>query len=302
MLALLILGAFVLIGPATYRALFPVDDQDRPRYLRAFVFLCVALAYTIVFGKLLPQLLGVSWSILTDAITLYTAPPLFWAGSWALGRDIEWEASLARAEARYQALARETQRAQLLALRTHLDPHFLFNTLNAIAEWCRDDPAVAERATLQLSAMLRTMLVGVKASSWPLARELELAQQLLELHHLRDPERFAFAVGTDPEAGAVLVPPLVLLPVVENAIKHGPAAGHGGTVSLRTRMQEGVLWVEVENPGAYAGPREGGEGIPMVRERLRLAYEGAAEMTLQTQDGATLARLRLPLSPLGGSA
>jgi len=299
LLALLILGGFVGFGPASYRALFPVEGPQGPRYLRAFVFLCVALAYTFCFGMVLPRLLGVGWSLMSDPITLYTAPPLFWAGSWALGRDLEWEASLERAQFRYAALEREAQRAQLLALRTHMDPHFLFNTLNAIAEWCRDDPAVAERATLQLSAMLRTMLTGVKASSWPLQRELELAEQLLELHHWRDPDRFTYEVTADPEAAAVPVPPLLLLPVVENAIKHGPAAGHGGTVSLRIRMKDGALCVEVENPGVYAGPRDGGEGIPMVRERLRLAYDGAATMTMHTEGGTTLARLQLPLAPLG---
>ena len=83
---------------------------------------------------------------------------LFLVGGWGLARDIWFERRLARAEAQVVGLAREAERAQLMALRTHLDPHFLFNTLNAIAEWCRQDGETAERAVLQLSAMLRTVL------------------------------------------------------------------------------------------------------------------------------------------------
>src|SRR4029077_13534367 len=133
--------------------------------------------------------------------TLLTAPTsvvvflaLFLVGGWGLGRDMWLENELARAGARATLLAREAEGAQLLALRSHLDPHFLFNTLNAIAEWCREDGETAERAVLQLSAMLRTVLEGVKIPTWPLARELELARTLFALHLLRDPELFTITI------------------------------------------------------------------------------------------------------------
>ena len=135
--------------------------------------------------------------------TLLTAPTsvvvclaLFLVGGLGLGRDMWLENELARAEARATLLAREAEGAQLLALRSHLDPHFLFNTLNAIAEWCREDGETAERAVVRLSAMLRTVLAGVRASTWPLADELALLDTLFELHRLRDPDR----VRVDPPA------------------------------------------------------------------------------------------------------
>jgi two-component system, LytTR family, sensor histidine kinase AlgZ len=296
-LALIIFGGFLAIGPICYRALLPLRGNVRHRLARVLAFGVVAIAYVVLFGVVVPRLLGVSRSILTDSITLYSAAPLFWAGSWALGRDLDWEASLRSAEVRNAELLREAERAQLLALRSHLDPHFLFNTLNAIAEWCRDDPAVAERATLQLSKMLRTILGGVKTNACPLGDELELVEQLLDLHRTRDPQRFTFELEVAPEARAIAVPPLLLLSLVENAVKHGPAAGHAGRIELCARVdaEQSRLRVTLRNPGPFRGPREGGEGLPTLEKRLQLAYAGAAEMHHTSDEHTTTATLVLPL-------
>src|SRR5690606_2726574 len=107
---------------------------------------------------------------------------------------VELEADVTKERERAARLALEAERAGLLALRANLDPHFLFNTLNAIAEWCREDPAVAEAATLKLASMLRTMLEGIRAPAWPLATELALVRALFELHAIRDRERYVFRV------------------------------------------------------------------------------------------------------------
>ena len=157
---------------------------------------------------------------------------LFLVGGWGLARDIWLESSLVRSEARAAALAREAERAQLLALRSHLDPHFLFNTLNAIAEWCRDDGEIAERAVLQLSAMLRAVLEGVHAPTWSLREELALVDTLFALHGLRDPQRVRLVRRVPDPLPDVAVPPMVLLPLAENAVKHGVGAGHTGEVVL----------------------------------------------------------------------
>src|SRR6185503_20288258 len=136
--------------------------------------------------------------------------------------------------------AREAERSQLLALRAHLDPHFLFNTLNAIAEWCREDGETAERAVMQLSAMLRTVLDGVRAPSWAFADELKLLDTLFELHRLRDPERVHVTRRLPAPLPDLQVPPMLLLPLAENAVKHGPAAGHGGDIALEVRASPGA--------------------------------------------------------------
>ena len=157
--------AFVLVAPVSWRVLFPdrldlSHGGDPPAALRrhrrgrgAGRSASSRRACSAWARRCSPR--RRAWS---------SALALFLVGGWGLGRDIGSRASLARASARGGALAREAERAQLLALRAHLDPHFLFNTLNAIAEWCREDGETAERAVLQLSAMLRTVLAGVRAA------------------------------------------------------------------------------------------------------------------------------------------
>ncbi len=298
LLAVTIFAGFLLIGPPSYRALFwgPAGTNDLAKLV---LFALLDVTYVVSFGVVLPQLLHVKRSIFLDSITWYSAVPLFWAGSWALGRDIEWEVSLKNAEARAAALEKQAERAQLLALRSHLDPHFLFNTLNAIAEWCREDPKVAERATLQLSAMLRTILTGVKAATWPLHDELSLVRQLLELHRARDPERFQFELEVSRESDPVPVPPLLVLSLAENAVKHGPAAGHAGRIQLRAWIENERLCVTIRNPGPFRGPREGADGLSTIVKRLELSYDGQAGMQHTSDGRTTTATLRLPLEPHG---
>ena len=234
--------------------------------------------------------------------TLLTAPPgvgvslaLFLVGGFGLGRDIWLERSLAHAEARVDVLAREAERAQLLALRTHLDPHFLFNTLNAIAEWCRADGEVAERAVVQLSAMLRTVLAGVQVASWPLTEELALLDTLFALHRLRDPNRFQLHKRIAAPAPAIAVPPMLLLPLAENAVKHGPAAGHAGPIELEIDVvTAGRLRIALRNPGPFRGRRAGGHGLAIVERRLALAYAAEATFTIAEAGGTTIAEVTLP--------
>ncbi|MFT3771124.1 MAG: histidine kinase, partial [Minicystis sp.] len=222
---------------------------------------------------------------------------LYWIGGWGLGRDINLEERLEAQRRRAETLAREAERAQLLALRAHLDPHFLFNTLNAIAEWCRVDGAVAEQAVLRLSDMLRAVLAGVRAEWWSLAEELSLVDAVFELHKMRDPARFTLRRDVNPGALASLVPPLVLLPLAENAMKHGPAAGYEGEVVLAIARDVNGLKIALENPGPYAGPRAGSDGVPTVEKRLLLAYEGRARLAITGEGDRTRVLVELPEAP-----
>jgi LytS/YehU family sensor histidine kinase len=243
--------------------------------------------------------------------TLLTAPSsvlvclaLFLVGGWGLARDIWFERTLARAEAQVSGLAREAERAQLMALRAHLDPHFLFNTLNAIAEWCREDGETAERAVLQLSAMLRTVLAGVQAATWPLADELALMDTLFALHRLRDPDAFQLVRRVPAPLPDVPVPPMLLLPLAENAVKHGPTAGHRGPIELEVQVSvdDARLIFSLSNPGRYAGRREGGTGLETVERRLVLAYDGQAMVKIAGLDATptemerTVVEVTLPLA------
>ena len=292
-LGVLMCLCFVVAAPYLWRRLMP-QGTWREGLVRLALYGLVGAGIVGVLGVGLPRLLGVGATFLTGRESLTVSLALFWVGGWGLGRDIELERRLAGERARADALAREAERAQLLALRAHLDPHFLFNTLNAIAEWCREDGAVAEAAVLRLSSMLRTILAGVHLASWPLERELGLCRDLFELHRVRDPERFVAEVIGDAALDRLTVPPMILLPLAENAIKHGPAAGHPGPVTLTVTADAAAVIVRVENPGRYAGPRPGSEGLPTIEKRLALAYAGDASLVIEAVGATTVATLRLP--------
>lgn len=304
-LGLVMCLAFVLVSPVSYRVLFPEGLEFGHGAIRVLLYGTVGAGVVLILGAVVPKVLDMGDTLLTARPSLVACAALFLVGGWGLGRDVEFEARLGRERARADGMAREAERAQLLALRAHLDPHFLFNTLGAIAEWCREDGETAERAVLQLASLLRAILAGVRAPAWPLCDEVELVRSLLALHLLRDPERFAVRIDVPPAAQAVRVPPMLLLPLADNAVKHGPAAGHRGAIALSAALDGDTLHVALASPGPYGGPRAGSDGLPTLGRRLALAYGGAASLTIGPDGpgGGTRVALALPASgPVDGGA
>ncbi len=281
--------AAALVAPVAWQLAFPAaaegaDTRPRERALRLLAYATFSVAVVLLIGAALPLAFDMGPTPLTARMNLPIVAVLFLVAGWGLGRDIRLEATLVRETARAEALLREAQQAQLLAIQSHLDPHFLFNTLNAIAEWCREDPEVAERAILRLSTMLRVVLTGVRRATWSLEEELGLVDHVVALHLMRDPTAFTFQRGPiDPTLLALPVAPLILLPLAENAMKHGPARGHRGVVRLavaRDPANVNMIHITLENPGPYGGPRPDGVGLAMVEKRLALAAGASARLTI----------------------
>jgi two-component system sensor histidine kinase AlgZ len=271
---------FVGLAPWAWRTL--LASQITPARVAGYVVLAILVVGA--FGVGLPAALDIGPTFLTDSGSLSIAAMLFLVGGWGLGRDIELEQDL--------------EHLRLKAVRAHLDPHFLYNTLNAIAEWCREDPAVAEEATTSLADILRSTLDALELRSWPIARELAMVDDLLALHRIRDPEAFTANVVIDPGVAALELPPLVLVGIVENAIKHGPRNGHRGPIAIAVTAIDGGVRCEVDNPGRFA-PAAGhaGRGLQTLRARLALAYGRRARFTIATLD-TDRTRAVLDLRPL----
>ncbi len=293
-------GSFILIAPALWRVLFPIEGKRASLGLGLLIYSVTGALLVVSIGRLVPAMFGVGYTFLTTKPSLAVSTALFWVGGWGLARDVDLEANLGRARERADLMQKEAEHAQLIALKNHFDPHFLFNTLNAIAEWCREDGEVAERAILELSSMLRTVMTGIKETSWPLDKEVGLSLSLFDLHRIRDPKRFLYKkeFARLPD---ISVPPMLLLPLSENAMKHGPAAGNRGDVILRVKEDGEHIVIEVENPGQYKGRRAGGTGVEIVEKRLRLSYGSRAKVTIEGIEGGpgepaprTLARITLP--------
>jgi len=292
---LTLLAAFCLLGPASWRLLAAPPRSSRPAATVGYTgFLATNAIAVLLLGYLLPVSLGLDWTYVVEPSSLPVVLVLFLVGAWGLGRDIDLEEGIAAARLRAARLAVEAEQAQLLAIRTHLDPHFLFNTLNAIAEWCREDPEVAETATLELAAILRTVLDGIRTPSWPLSEEISLLRRLFELYRVRDQERYRLTVEMPDTLPQVPVPTLVLLPLFENAVTHGPGAGHDGAIQLRIATREGRVEIQMRNPGRFEGLREGGEGIGIAKRRLALTYDGAARLSVQAEGDETVTTVSIP--------
>jgi hypothetical protein len=289
-IAVMMCLAFVLVAPTLWRHFFPLAGGRRPA-IYALLYGVIGATLVVGIGRGIPWLLGMGYTFLTTRPSLLVSCALFWVGGWGLARDIDLEENYKRERERAEALRREAENAQLLALKSHLDPHFLFNTLNAIAEWCRADGVVAERAILELSSMLRTVMAGIRVTSWSLEKEVELCDTVMDLHKIRDPNLFTYERDVPDPLPAIEVPPMLLLPVAENAMKHGPCAGHRGTVRLCVRETPDAFVLSVKNPGGYKGPREGGQGLEIVQKRLRLSFGARARFTMRGEGDATLAEI-----------
>jgi LytS/YehU family sensor histidine kinase len=143
--------------------------------------------------------------------------------------------------------------------------------------------------------MLRGVLEGVKEPLWSLEKELELVEKVFELHLLRDKALFTLEREVPSPLPKVQVPPMSLVSLAENAVKHGPAAGHRGVVRCSIADTNGTLTFVLENPGPYRGPREGSEGLPSLRKQLELTWGRAASLVVEAVGNErTRATLKMP--------
>jgi two-component system, LytTR family, sensor kinase len=194
--------------------------------------------------------------------------------------------------------------AQLKMLRYQLNPHFLFNTLNAISTLILDrDTVTANRMLQGLSAFLRLSLDNDPMQRVTLRQELDALMQYLEVERLRFGERLRVDTDVAPDCGDAMLPSLLLQPLIENAIKHGVARRvEGGTLSIRARRDGAMLQIEVADDGPGCGatgpapPGNGhGVGLVNVRERLRVLYgERQSFEAADREPQGFLVRLRLP--------
>jgi two-component system, LytTR family, sensor histidine kinase AlgZ len=193
-----------------------------------------------------------------------------------------------------QVAARE---AELKALRAQMDPHFLFNALNSVSALCGSDPQAARRMLEQLAAFLRGSLELSTSERIALGREVSLAHAFLQIERVRFGDRLRFLSEVDEAAAALQVPPLLLQPLVENALKHGIAhLLDGGTLSIQAKRRRDMLYVVVENPCDPDRPTAPGTALGMenVRRRLAACYGDRALMAVDRKPERFRVELRIP--------
>lgn len=183
-------------------------------------------------------------------------------------------------------LREELARAEASALRSQLQPHFLFNTLNAITALVRTDPVSAERLIARLGDLLRLSIEDVRSHETLLADELKFTEAFLAIEQLRLGDRLRIERRIDPDALHVRVPSLLLQPLIENAVHHGIAKSvDGGTLRLKIERADEGLHILVEDDGVGATQVEEHVGLGTTRARLRQLYGDAASMIVDTLEG-----------------
>jgi len=195
-----------------------------------------------------------------------------------------------------QILARD---AELKALKAQINPHFLFNSLNSISALTTIDAARAREMCVLLSDFLRKTLGMGEKKSIALRDELALVERFLAVEKVRFGPRLSFTAQVDDAAQSCDVPPLVLQPLVENAVAHGVAnLPDGGWIRLAAHRSPSTLTVVVENnfdPEIPVPRGGGGLGLTNVRERLRTSYGDRASLRVHSQDGQFRVDLLVPL-------
>jgi hypothetical protein len=193
-----------------------------------------------------------------------------------------------------RVLARE---AELRALRAQVDPHFLFNSLNSIATLTGEDAGAARRMCLLLAGFLRRSLVLGGRDRVTLGEEIALVDEYLAIEKVRFGERLLVAREVESGCEGALIPPLLLQPLVENAVRHGVAQRiEGGTLSLRARRRGEEIAVTIDNPRnpERTGRRGAGLGLENVRGRLRSLYGERARLEVATPPEAFVVTVTLP--------
>jgi two-component system, LytTR family, sensor kinase len=190
-------------------------------------------------------------------------------------------------------------RARLQLLKTQLHPHFLFNTLNAVAALIYTDVEAAERVLARLGDLLRLALEDFGVQEAPLARELEVIRYYLEIEQARLGPRLRVCWKIAPEVTDALVPTFLLQPLIENAIRHGIAPrSEPGRIEVRAWREGAELCLEVrdDGPGLQVKAKPGG-GVGLANTRARLLHLYGAEQHFEIVNdprGGCVARVRLP--------
>jgi signal transduction histidine kinase len=202
-----------------------------------------------------------------------------------------------RQEAQLRALAAE---AELKALKAQLNPHFLFNTLNTIAQLIHSDSDKAEDTVERLAEMLRHVLNGSGREWVPLSECLSFLDNYLEVERARFGQRLRIRRQIDPEALDVPVPSLLLQPLVENAVRHGSGADGSIDLGLRVDLDGDEVEITIMDQGAGM-PRDHevqkglGYGLPNVKERLRLTYGEKYGLAIRDNEpNGTVVTVRIP--------
>ncbi|HEY6051364.1 MAG TPA: histidine kinase [Thermoanaerobaculia bacterium] len=261
------------------------------------VWVFAGAAFARLLG-LIPAFDGLPERYAREVPLLFGAGVLMYLLSVALHYVLIELETAREAERRESALEILARQAELEALKAQIQPHFLFNSLNSISSLVGTDPKRAREMCASLADFLRQTLSVGEQKGIPLRDEIALAMRYFDVERVRFGRRLAVETEASPEAEACVIPPLLLQPLVENAVVHGIATmTEGGVVRLEAERTGHRVRIVIENPfdpDAPARPRSG-LGLKIVRDRLAALYGTEALFAARRLEGRHLAILSLPV-------
>jgi two-component system sensor histidine kinase AlgZ len=288
---LILFFAFVCLTPWYVCRQLPLASADKFKIAAYHAGTAVlATALWIALARAIGYALGLGKRLNPVIPALITIGFLFYLLSVSLHYVL-----LAMEASRRSAL--EARDAELRALRAQINPHFLFNSLNSISALTTKDPARARAMCICLGDFLRRTLGLGEVESIPFREELDLARTYLDVEKNRFGERLRVEVRVDEQCHNCLVPPLILQPLVENAIKHGIATlVEGGTIIIESQVRDGQLRVKVENGFDLQAPRPRGRGLGLrnVRRRLEARFGALAHVAARPEGNSFWVEVTLP--------
>jgi LytS/YehU family sensor histidine kinase len=302
---------WALLTPVVFAAAarFPLDRGGLRRVVpvhlavASAVFLAAAIAAAAVAMALgWPADEGHTWGTMLQRYLTRRLHVnlLIYAALVGVHHALVYHRRLQEREAAAAELRTRLAQAQLQSLRTQLQPHFLFNTLNAVSVLAlKGETQAVVRMVSRLSELLRLTLDGAPGQEVSLRRELAVLERYVDIERVRFPDRLEVRVDAAPETHDALVPALLLQPLVENAIRHGIAQTVGaGRVHVRAERRGGRLWMEVRDTGPGfppAGVQREGIGLANVRDRLVCLYGDEGRFTLENAaEGGAVVTVEVP--------
>jgi len=273
-----------------------------------------SLAHAVITGLFMYPIPAIWWNpLLSTEFAIY-----FYLGGWitycaVIGvlQTLKYHNRFLSSQVELARVERRLVESHLNALRLQLEPHFLFNTLNAISSELAANPELAREMIEDLGALLRQSLDCQGSTEITLAQELALLDHYLAIQKLRFGDRIQVRIQVEPATLSALVPSMFLQPLVENAIRHGLEGRlSGGEILVSAEHVGGQLEVKVLDDGVGLPPQWGietskGVGIRVTRERLQALYSepGGHEFSVSRRKGAgTEVAIRLPLHRTGAEA
>ena len=293
---LVVVFAFVCLSPWYLCRRLPLDaapvwriltQHSAASILASLFWIAVAQGIAVVLSRFFP---GLPDRLRPHLLTLFGVGILLYELSVAL----HYAALAIQASRQAELMARD---AELRALKAQINPHFLFNSLNSISALTAVDPARAREMCIRLSEFLRSTLGLGDKTSISLGEELALIKIYLDIEQVRFGARLRVEREIQPGCEGFEIPPLLLQPLVENAVKHGVASmPEGGCIRLEARQNEGPLVVSVENDFDPEAPsrRHSGVGLPNVQRRLRTRYGTEARLDVHVDRNRYRVELRFP--------